>query len=411
MPNDQRVQTAEAGRLLADLGFRPPDADEVREVAELRAAGSLSLPLTPAEALLPVTLLSAQPVISYSGLSRAAQLGAAGVMTGVRAAADGWFLLSPTWTIDDADKALSLRRLAILHRLANPGHRLIFMGNTPQETERMQELGEAAFFYSKLANVREDIFRPLNGIGRDLDAIYNAQLVAWKRHDLSLAIPRCGFLFYRDRGFADGAAEEAEIRARHAEKAPGHQFINQPRTDGSPRRLKPAAVNRHLNRAPVGLCLSEREGAMFVSMEYQMAGLGIVTTPSIGGREIYFDGDYCLTVPADPRAVRDAVTAIKARGVPPEHIRSATLKRVDADRRRFLALLDCIVATSGRRPRFGQRWLFDQPVMMRWYPAHRAISRVVQGRVDAYTPRRLRYWTARFGVSLRTPSSGHLVTP
>jgi glycosyltransferase involved in cell wall biosynthesis len=48
-------------------------------------------------------------------------------------------------------------------------------------------------------------------------------------------------------------------------------------------------VNQGLARAVVGLCLSTVEGSNYASMEYMLAGLPIVSTPSIGGREVYFD--------------------------------------------------------------------------------------------------------------------------
>jgi hypothetical protein len=388
-------------RLLAELGFRAPPADELQRVTATAPSAELTPPSVAPQTLLPVALLHADPVISYSGLARGTPLGLASVLSGIAAAAHGWFLLSPTWSIDDVDAVARLRRLAILHRRKNPDHRLIFVCNTPQEVARMQEAGEAAFFYNKTANVRETTFRPLAGVTRDLDAIYNAQLVPWKRHELSLAIQRCGFLFYRDAGAPDVVAGEAAIRERHARLAPGHVFINETDGTGVPVRLPPDAINRELNRARVGLCLSEREGAMFASMEYLLAGLPIVTTPSEGGRDVYFDGDYCLTVPPDAARVAEAVAALKARDIPASHVRAETLKRVQADRRRFLDLLDRILVADDRRGKFRGRWPFDQSVMMRWYPAGRAIARVIDGRVDAYTRRRLRYWTSALGQAVR----------
>jgi hypothetical protein len=388
-------------RLLASLGFRAPRADELERTLARASSGEPTLPTIAPRVLLPVTLLNADPLISYSGLARDTPLGFAGALSGIEGPTRGWFLLSPTWSIDEAATAARLRGLAVHHRRKSPGHRLIFVCNTPQEVARMQQEGEAALFFNKTASVRENIFRPLGSMTRDLDAIYTAQLVPWKRHELSLAIPRCGFLFYRDGGDPTAAASEIAIRERHARLAPGHEFINQLDQNGRPERLLPDAVNRQLSRARVGLCLSEREGAMFASMEYLLAGLPVVTTPSEGGRDGYFDDAYCLTVPPDPASVAEAVAALAARDIPASHIRAETLKRVNARRRRFLELLDDIVAAEGRRRKFGRRWRFDQPVMMHWYPAERAIARAVDGRVDAYTRRRLRYWTAALARAVR----------
>ena len=103
--------------------------------------------------------------------------------------------------------------------------------------------------------------------------------------------------------------------ARHAATAPGHVFLNAFDEGGMPIRLPLSEVNRHLNRAGVGLCLSEREGAMFASTEYLLSGLPVVSTPSTGGRHVYYDEEYCWTVPPDPRSVAEAVAALKAKGI------------------------------------------------------------------------------------------------
>ena len=197
-----------------------------------------------------------------------------------------------------------IREAAILHRARNPDHRLIFVCNTPEEVLLLQKFEEAAFFYNKTANSSERIFRPLERASIEFDAIYNAQLIPWKRHELSLGIESCAFLFYRDSLLRDVASSEAAIMDRHAAAAPGHVFLNALDGAGVPIRLPLSEVNRHLNRASIGLCLSEREGAMFASTEYLLSGLPIVSTPSTGGRHVYYDEEYCCTVPPDPRSVR-----------------------------------------------------------------------------------------------------------
>ena len=44
----------------------------------------------------------------------------------------------------------------------------------------------------------------------------------------------------------------------------------------------------------VGLCLSKSEGAMFASIEYLLCGLPIVSTKSVGGRDIFFTDENCI---------------------------------------------------------------------------------------------------------------------
>ena len=118
-----------------------------------------------------------------------------------------------------------------------------------------------------------------------------------------------------------------------------HALLN-PSKKGLPVRLPPEGVNAALNRAAVGLCLSSVEGSNYASMEYMLAGLPVVSTPSVGGREIYFDHEYCTICDPDPVAVRDAVEAFKARNIPRHYIRARTLAKIEPERRRFLALVD-----------------------------------------------------------------------
>jgi hypothetical protein len=379
--------------LMRDLGFRAPSpAEEAQILAEeatrrLRATESV---LT-GRLLVPAAVLSAKPLISYSGPAPGAPLGLASVAGERLRNRPVWFLISPTWSLEEEDAAQGIRKAAVLHRARNPYHRLIFVCNTPEEVALLQRLGEAAYFYNKTANSSERIFRPLEGTSREFDAIYNAQLVSWKRHELSLGIESCAFLFYRD-SFKAGAAEfEATIMARHA-AAPGHLFINPPTRNGIPIRLPLSEVNRQLNRANVGLCLSEREGAMFASTEYLLSGLPIVSTPSKGGRHVYYDDEYCWTVPPNPWLIAEAVKALNAKKIPRSYIRRRTLARLEQDRARFLQLVNAILEESGSDDRLAMPWPFQKSVTMEWQSAGIAVHCAARGIVDGFERRKGLLW-------------------
>ncbi len=336
---------------------------------------------------IPAAVLSSVPLISYSGSTPMFPLGLAGIAAAALRNRPAWFLISPTWSIEVGGLARKLHELALIHRQDHPAHRLIFIGNTAREVELLRENREAAFFCNKTIHASDHVFRPLDGVPIEFDAIYNAQLVPWKRHELSLGIPRCAFLFYRDGVLQDAGEAEKTIMARHA-AIPGHAFINALDKDRQPVRLPLAAVNRHLNRASVGLCLSEVEGAMFASTEYLLSGLPIVTTPSQGGRQVYHDAEYCLTVVPDPRSVGEAVQALKARGIPRDHIRNRTLQRLNRDRERFMALLNSILEEAGSARRLAGPWPFRKDVTMEWLPPQQALVRADFGVVDGFRPPR-----------------------
>lgn len=366
--------------LLTQLGYRAPHAEEL---ARLDAAPAASAP-PDRSAIISAAVLSAEPRISLSGIVGGSPIGLAGAITPGRLDQETWFLLSPTWTVDSDEAASAIRTGAIRHRRANPLHRFIVLANAAEEVDRLRQHGEAAFLFNKTAFANENVFRPLWRSRRAFDAIYNAQLVGWKRHELSLDIARCAFLFYRAAVSDTEAGDEQAILARHATEAPGHVFLNRIDSSGLPVRLPPRAVNRHLNSAAVGLCLSREEGAMFASTEYLLAGLPVVTTPSRGGRDAYFDEEFCWAVAPDRRSVGEAVAALAARKFPPSHVRARTLQKIDRARARFVDLLDAIIEESGQPPRFAGSWPFRKKVTMEWQPFEGAAERLTAGQVDGF---------------------------
>lgn len=334
------------------------------------------------EPVVQAAVLSGDPLISYSGTS-GTPLGLASHLPSVMRDRKAWFLVSPTWSIETEASARSIRKNAVLHRMRNPDHFLIFLCNTQAEVDILHRYGEAAFLHNKTSVASERLFRPLGGSQARFDAVYNAQLAPWKRHELTLDIKRCAFIFYRDETGATGRQIEQSLMERHRRLAPGHIFLNSIDGSGRPVRMKPEDVNRHLNDAAVGLCLSAVEGPMFASTEYMLAGLPVVTTPNRGGRDVYMDDEYCLTVPPDPRSVSEAVGALKARGILRNYIHERTLARLESDRRRFVDLLNAVLEESGSTRRIGMPWPFRHPVM-EWLKPEVAIERALAGNVDAF---------------------------
>ena len=377
-------QRTPADDLASDLGFRPPTSNELTRILLRHAKSGFRRrrPFSRAT-ILQSSLISADPFIAYSGITQA-PLGLASELPWRWRNRNAWFLLSPTWSLEGDFFAKALRGYAVMHRLFNPGHRLVFLCNTEQEVAQMQEVGEAALFHIKTSVVSEHVFRPLDDVPVEFDAIYNAQLRPWKRHELSLGVERCAFLYYRDETGPNTARDEAALIAGHTARAPGHVFINRLDEQGFAVRLAPDEVNAELNRASVGLCLSEVEGPMFASVEYLLAGLPVVSTPSRGGRQHFLDNDYCLTVDPDPRSVAEAVAALRARQIPREYVRQQTLERMRPQRQAFIDLLNRILADAGSDRTIVTPWPFRRPVIMQWRRRGRTVRRALAGEVDAF---------------------------
>ena len=95
------------------------------------------------------------------------------------------------------------------------------------------------------------------------------------------------------------------------------------------------------------------------SVEYMLAGLPVVSTPSVGGREIYFDHEYCTICDPDPAAVRDAVEALRRaifRAIYPRSYARQDRARAAA----FLSLIDDLSDRLGGQRRYDDGiWPFD----------------------------------------------------
>jgi hypothetical protein len=276
------------------------------------------------------------------------------------------FLLFPTWSQELADRVDHFAGLAHRYQRDYPRHTLTFLSATDRETHLMRARGCDAVTVSHNIFVNEKIFRPLPEVEPVYDAVYNAQLAVFKRHELASMIDSLALLYYS--GVEPSAAAFHALHARAVSLLPRASFLNALTPDGCDRFGKPQ-VNRILAQARVGLCLSEVEGAMLASMEYLLAGLSVVSTPSLGGRDSFFDKEYCLICDPDPRSVREAVDALVARKVPRDYVRAKTLARVEAARERYIDFVQDLIDRGGGKMRFADRFQYllnESPGFVHW---------------------------------------------
>lgn len=168
---------------------------------------------------------------------------------------------------------------------------------------------------------------------RDIDAVYTAQMLPFKRLELAAEIERLFILTYKPGAKIYDLHEEYPM-LRHADYNRGW--------------VDPAGKNELYNRAQVGLCLSKEEGAMLASLEYMLSGLPVVSTPSLGGRDTYYDPEYTMIVEPHAQKVKEAVEELKSRKLDPHDIREKTIARMKKDRQRYVDfLVDYVKKDSG----------------------------------------------------------------
>jgi uncharacterized protein (TIGR01627 family) len=313
----------------------------------------------------PARLLSSAPPVFLSGIPRDCYLGIASAFARRHGNASAGFIIFPTWSIEGSHLPEAIRQTLADHSRRYPNHLFRFIGNNPKEAQLLQDVGLQAEFLNKNFMVSDRIFRPMPDATVEFDAIYNARFIRVKRHELVAAIPKVGYIAYiendRQRGFR-------ELSAAALARNPRHVILNE-LVDGLPTPMSHEQVNAELGRTAVGLILSEVEGSSYASMEYLLAGLPVVSTPSRGGRDVFFDPEYCIVCDPDPAAVRDAVAALRARNIPREVIRARTLAKIQPLRARFLAMIDDLSEELGGVRRYCDgTWPFGDVSGVTWRP-------------------------------------------
>jgi glycosyltransferase involved in cell wall biosynthesis len=241
---------------------------------------------------------------------------------------------------DPSAYELGIHAFLTKHLSLFPKHAFTFLANNPAQVGIFERARIPHLFVNQNALADESTFRVLPGESKQFDAIYNAVCAPFKRHGLARDVDNLALVTYFRGGQPNDYFRE------HARLLADAAWLNYP--DDRPaesgyRHIESPELCQWLNRSRTGLCLSEREGAMFASIEYLLSGVPVVTTPSIGGRDVFFNDDCALTVPAEPAAVAAGVREMAARRLDPHAVRARTLQRMAEHRRR---LVDFIVRTA-----------------------------------------------------------------
>jgi glycosyltransferase involved in cell wall biosynthesis len=262
-----------------------------------------------------------------------------------------WLLVSNPWIPRTTSEARALEQRTAAIRSRYPDVSIVYLCNEPDEAARLSAAGLHAEFCHQNALLDESLYRPLPGVVPIYDAIYIAQLIAYKRHYLAREVRSLLVKTYlseasRDREYM----REAVGALRHA------RWIY---------RCTDAEVCAAINTCRVGLCLSAAEGGMYSSVEYLLCGLPVVTTPSVGGRGAFFDDECVLTVEPEPMSVRLGVEEMIRRDLDPRGIRESVLSKLRPHRAKFVEIVNHILSQSGVAPTY--QW-GDRFINKMWKP-------------------------------------------
>lgn len=129
------------------------------------------------------------------------------------------------------------------------------------------------------------------------DMVINVRPEGWKRAHLASKVGRLAVIkgkSYRQNDFFDLHSLSPD-------------FIND-------ERISPKMVSEVISSALVGGCFSREEGACYASSEFLLAGLPVVSTESLGGRDVWYTPQNSIVVEDDtPECVQEAVSVLSAR--------------------------------------------------------------------------------------------------
>ncbi|MCS3697032.1 glycosyltransferase [Salinibacter ruber] len=238
--------------------------------------------------------------------------------------------------------------------------KIIFLSNSAEEKSRLVEVGLRSRLVNKNSFQREDQFYIENSSNKGINAVMVARMARWKRIELAKFVENLTIITtIEDEGYFD------EVRALM-------DHVEWPNfgKGGSYEYLSRGEIRTVLNRSRTGLILSASEANNKASIEYLLCGVPVVSTPSKGGREVFFDQEYCKIVDPDPEAVREGVEELIAREVDPEYVREQTLDKIRDHRARFLELV--YELSNGRFDASVDEWLdlFPRNMKFQCEPEH-----------------------------------------
>ncbi len=264
-----------------------------------------------------------------------------------------YFIFLLWWSTESKSIVSKIRDVVEKEKKYYPEHEFIFLCNTQKEYRLFQKFNLPCIFCNHNALIDEKIFSIMPREKRRYDAIYNAQMAWFKRHQLASKIDNLALITVFD-GINTSSLYSYIIKKVLSNAS----LLNKPSSSsyGKNNYLDPVEIARYLNQAKVGLCLSAKEGAMYASTEYLLCGLPLISTRSKGGRDIFFDKKYVKIVDDNKVAVKEGVEELIKRDIDSNYIRINTLEKMNPHRERFITLIQEIYDKEGANKKFRDEW-------------------------------------------------------
>ncbi|MCP4179484.1 MAG: glycosyltransferase family 4 protein [bacterium] len=240
------------------------------------------------------------------------------------------------WRMSEINKQIA----EIENKICTKNLEYIFLCNSEPETNMLLSNNLKAVFCNQNAFLDENNYKIIKECDKHFDAVYLARFTPVKRHELAAGIKNLKLI-------GDHKESEKKYFNKSLELLSSADWT---------KKVYAFNIYKHLNMAKVGLCLSPEEGAMFVSTEYLLCGLPVVSTKSIGGRDIYYKDEYVEIVDDSSEAVATGVKNLIERQLDPDYIRNKTIEIMIEHRSVFIDIVQKIYDKENKSSLFKDEW-------------------------------------------------------
>jgi glycosyltransferase involved in cell wall biosynthesis len=242
----------------------------------------------------------------------------------------GWYLSENS--AKTADKIFNLLQMN--------KQQFFIMYNDQKEKENFEQYGFIGDIINNNCWLDENLVMKVKpNIKKIYDAIYVARLDTFKRHYLASKVDNLALVAGRSYGTP-------------INDIPNHKYKNE-------FPITPEEVCEKINQSKCGLILSHTEGACFASSEYLLCGIPVVSTPSFGGRDVWYNEDNSIVCAADEDSVKDAVDKIKLKTHDPQKIRENYITQSKQYRNRFINEFQYILDKFGVTDIYADRYFYE----------------------------------------------------
>lgn len=216
-----------------------------------------------------------------------------------------------------------------------------FMFNEDSEKNNFSERGFVGDVINQNAWLDENhVMRIHNSSEKLYNAIYVGRFSPFKRHHLAKSVSNLALVA--------GVNHSTKL----ADNIPDYTYRND-------EPLTPEEVCEKINQSKCGLILSAEEGACFASSEYLLCGIPVVSTPSHGGRSVWYNDYNSIVCDETPASVSEAVEYFVENPRDPQKIRNGHISLARHFRAKFISVFAKLLYDHGVFEVNAEKYFYD----------------------------------------------------